>query len=222
MTTDQTNGDTISKRIFVTLAGLPLSIELNWPFHRSTSGADFWVLHGDIRLEGTDGLHALVSVNLTLVVKEVLASLEREAAEGPAINALRKEVDQRQIEFLKSGKLLPVSFSSRHYDFKNNRWAFGHAREEQIRDLILRTVYWQKIVAGTNAPVADPVDAQYLDTTAEQMLQIAQRLAGEGLIQLEGAHAGPTEALLAQSAKIQHDMKVALEILQKKHEFERA
>jgi hypothetical protein len=217
---NQNNRNT-AKRIFVTRAGLPLSITLDWPFHRSTSGADFWVLHGNIHLENTEGLHAPVSVNMTLVLKEVLPSLERADAEGPVINALRKEVDQQQIEFLKSGKLLPVSFSSRHYDFKHGRWAFGHATEEQIRELILRTVYWQQFVVGTSAPVADPVDAQYLDTTREQMLESARRLASEGLIKLDGEDASSAESLSKQAAQIAADMKTALEALQKKHEFER-
>jgi hypothetical protein len=53
------------KKIWVTLTGLPLTVALEWPFHRSTSGADFWVLHGDIRLENSDGLHAPVAVNLS-------------------------------------------------------------------------------------------------------------------------------------------------------------
>src|SRR6266849_4315197 len=105
------------KKIWVTLTGLPLSIELQWPFHRSSSGADFWVLHGDVRLEGSEGLHAPVAVNLSATVREVLPSLESGDAEAPVINALRKEVDRRQIEFVKSGKLVPVQFSSRHYDF---------------------------------------------------------------------------------------------------------
>ena len=39
------------EKIWVTLRGLPVTIRLEWPFHQSTSGADFWVLHGDIRLE---------------------------------------------------------------------------------------------------------------------------------------------------------------------------
>ena len=135
MAADQSNGNSSTqKRIFLTLSGLPLSFRLDWPFHRSTSGADFWVLHGDISLENTDGLHALVSVNLTQVVEEALPSLERADAEGPVLNALRKEVDHQQIEFLKSGKLLPVPFSSRHYDFKRNRWAFEHANPGQLRD----------------------------------------------------------------------------------------
>src|SRR3989442_10042699 len=122
------------KRIYVTLAGLPLSFELHWPFHKSTSGADFWVLHADIRLENSGGLHAIVAVNLSMTVREVMPSLEPKDAEAPVINALRKEVDRRQIEFVKSGKLLPVAFSSRHYDFKRAKWVFGKASDEVIAE----------------------------------------------------------------------------------------
>src|ERR1700691_5864415 len=118
-----TQGD--AKNIWVTLGELPLSIELEWPFHRSGSGADFWVLHGDIRLAGSDGLHAPVAVNLSATGREVMPSLEPKDAEAPVINALRKEVDRKQIEFVKSGKLKPVPFSSRYYDYKRQQWVFG-------------------------------------------------------------------------------------------------
>ncbi len=131
------------KKIWVTLTGLPLTIKLEWPFHRSTSGADFWVLHGDIRLEGSAGLHAPVAVNLSQTVREVMPSLEPQDAEAPVINALRKEVDRKQIEFLKSGKLLPVPFSSRHYDFKRQQWVFGKATDEAMGEFVERKVYWE-------------------------------------------------------------------------------
>ena len=135
-------------KIWVTLKGLPLRIRLEWPFHQSTSGADFLVLHGDIRLEGSEGLHAPVAVNLSQTVREVMASLEPQDAEAPVINALRKEVDRRQIEFLKSGKLLPVPFSSRHYDFKRRQWVFGKASDEAMAEFIERKVYWQTVLSG--------------------------------------------------------------------------
>jgi hypothetical protein len=131
-----------ARKIWVTLTGLPLDISLEWPFHPSTSGADFWVLHGDLHIVGTE-LHALVSVNLSQTVREVLPSLEQKDAEAPVINALRKEVDRRQIEFAKSGKLLPVAFSSRHYDFKRARWVFGKASDEVIAGFVERKVYWE-------------------------------------------------------------------------------
>src|SRR5579883_582555 len=131
------------KKIYVSLSGLPLSFELKWPFHKSTSGADFHVLHTDIRLESAEGLHAPVAVNLSETLREVMPSLKAKDAEAPVINALRKDVDRRQIEFVKSGKLVPVHFSSRHYDFKRNRWAFGAKSEDEITQLLLRKAYWQ-------------------------------------------------------------------------------
>jgi hypothetical protein len=139
------------RKIWVTLSGLPLTIALEWPFHRSTSGADFWVLHADIRVEGSDGLHALVAVNLSATVREVLPSLEPKDAEAPVINALRKEVDRKQIEFVKQAKLLPLAFSSRHYDFKRQKWVFGKASDEEIATFLERKVYWET-KAKSNSP----------------------------------------------------------------------
>src|SRR5690242_12233943 len=112
MVENNEGNDSLHKIIYVTLTGLPLSFHFSWPFHKSTSGADFWVLHADIRLENSDGLHALVAVNLSATVREIMPSLEPKDAEGPVVNALRKEVDRRQVEFLRSGKLVPVHFSS--------------------------------------------------------------------------------------------------------------
>jgi hypothetical protein len=105
------------KTIYVTQSGLPLSFKLDWPFRPATSGADFHVLHSEITLENSGGLRALVAVNLSATLREILPSLEAKDAEGPIINALRKDVDRKQIEFVKSGKLVPLPFSSRHYDF---------------------------------------------------------------------------------------------------------
>src|SRR5450631_3862840 len=149
-----------SAKIWVTLKGLPLTIRLEWPFHQSTSGADFFVLHGDIRLEGSEGLHAPVAVNLSQTVREVLPSMEPKDAEAPVINALRKEVDSRQIEFVKSGKLLPVPFSSRHYDFKRQQWIFGKATDEVMAEFIERKVYWQtKLGTEKRVWIGDPTEA---------------------------------------------------------------
>src|SRR5207302_1340899 len=90
------------KRIYVTLAGLPLSFELHWPFHKSTSGADFWVLHADIRLlvarkvywqtrlaggpvrvgDPADALYVEASVTHMLEIARSLASEELMTLEG--------------------------------------------------------------------------------------------------------------------------------------------
>jgi len=221
----QENGGAVSeaKKIWVTLSGLPLTVKLDWPFHPSTSGADFWVLHGDIRLEGSDGLHAPVAVNLSLTVKEVMPSLEPKDAEAPVINALRKEVDRRQIEFLKSGKLLPVPFSSRNYDFKRQQWIFGKASDDNMAEFIERKVFWQTKLSGEQRVwVADPAEAQYVQTTPSHLLEIAARLvAAQGLIRIEGDYAEPTAGLVNQAQRFESERRAAVEELEKKHAFER-
>jgi hypothetical protein len=211
------------EKIWVTLRGLPLTIRLKWPFHQSTSGADFWVLHGDIRLEGSEGLHAPVAVNLSQTVREVMASLEPKDAEAPVINALRKEVDRRQIEFVKSGKLLPVPFSSRHYDFKRQQWVFGKATDDVMAEFIERKVYWQTTLTGEKRVwIGDPAEAQYLQTTPAHLIEIAARLvAAQGLLRIEGESAEATQGLLGQAQRFENSRREAAEELEKKHAFER-
>ena len=211
-----------SRRVYVTLTGLPLLIELKYPFHKSGSGADFSVLHGDVELGNSDGLHAPVAVNVSVTVREVLPSLEAKDTEGPVINSLRKEVDRRKLEFLKSGKLVPVHFSSRYYDFKRNKWVFGHAGDDEIAQLHTRKVFWHTKLVGGNVWVGDPTEAIYVESTVDQILQIARRLAESGLITLEGEWASANASLLAGAEKFEVDMKRAKAELEKKHAFEDA
>jgi len=216
-------GGASAKKIWVTLTGLPLTMKLEWPFHQSTSGADFWVLHGDIVLEGSEGLHAPVAVNMSLTVKEVMPSLEPKDAQAPVINALRKEVDRRQIEFLKSGKLLPVPFSSRHYDFKRQQWVFGKATDDAMAEFIERKVFWQTRLTGENRVwLADPAEAQYVQTTPAHLAEIAARLvAAQGLLRIDGEYAEATQGLLNQADRFEAARRAAVEELEKKHAFER-
>jgi len=211
-----------SPRTYVTLNGLPLQIELKWPFHKSGSGADFFVLHGDVKLRNTDGLHAPVAVNLTETVREVLPSVEAKDAEVPVINTLRKEVDRRQLEFLKSGKLVPVQFSSRYYDFKRNKWVFGKANDEAIALLLMRKVFWHTKLIGGPVWIGDPAEALYVETGVPHVLEVARGLAESGLMTIEGEWASANAALMAQAEKFESDMKSAQAELEKKHAFEDA
>jgi hypothetical protein len=54
---------------YVTLGGLPLAFgQFQWPFHRSTSGADTHIVHGEVHLAdgGAQSLHAKVAASVTL------------------------------------------------------------------------------------------------------------------------------------------------------------
>jgi hypothetical protein len=169
----------------------------------------------------------------------VVATLEPRDVEAPVINALRKEVDKRQIEFLKSGKLKPVAFSSRHYDFKRGKWVFGKATDEEIATFLERKVYWETKLKSNSPPsrkerekdgapaigervwIGDPTDAQYLETTVEHLVEIAGRLVGDGLIRMEGEFAVASAGLMGQAERFEDAMRTAVEVLEKKHAFER-
>ena len=212
---------TASKTIYVTRTGLPLSFKLEWPFRHATSGADFDVLHTVITLENTDGLRALVAVNLSATLREVLPSLEPKDTEGPVINALRKEVDQKQTEFVKSGKLVPLPLSSRHYSFKLEQWVFGKATDEEIGQLIERKVYWQTRLVGGDAWLGDPIEALYLDATTDHIVEIASGLANRGLLSLARRFATALPALMDQEERFETEMIAAQRQLEEKHAFER-
>ncbi|MFY9659336.1 MAG: hypothetical protein WAJ97_01860 [Terriglobales bacterium] len=209
------------KTIYVTRTGLPLSFKLEWPFRHATSGADFEVLHTVITLENSDGLRALVAVNLSVTLREELASLDPKDTEGPVINALRKEVDHHQTEFVKSGKLVPLPFSSRHYSFKLKKWTFGKATDEEIAHMVERKVYWQTRLVGGDVWLGDPTEALYLDTTADHVVEIAAGLAQQGLFTLARRHATALPALMNRKDRFESEMAAARQELEEKHAFER-
>jgi hypothetical protein len=210
-----------NKTIYVTRTGLPLSFKFEWPFRHATSGADFEVLHAEIALENSEGLHALVAVNLSATLREVLPSLEQKDTEGPIINALRRHIDHLQIEFVKSAKLVPLPLSSRHYDFKRNQWAFGHASDEEIVQLIERKVYWQTRAVGGDVWLGDATEALYVQTTTDHIAELAAGLAEQGFFKMARRYATALPALMDQHERFGKEMKEAMRQLEEKHAFER-
>jgi hypothetical protein len=207
----------------VTLSGLPVRFELEWPFHLSQSGADWYSLHGRVSLDDGGPLHADVAINLTQTIKEALPSLEPEHAEAVVINAVRKDLDNKQLELLKSGKRQPVPVSSRHFNFKTNQLIFIRADDQQIRDLLQRKTYWTAARHGSSAQawMADPIDALYVNSAPERLMQTARALEAAGLIRLNGEHASALPALLAKKEEMESTLQRALGELEAKHAFER-
>jgi hypothetical protein len=211
---------------YLTLAGLPVTIKMQWPFHGSGSGGDFYLLHGTMKLEDGSDLHADVAVQLSQTFKEQLASLERQDSESAVVNALRKELDRKQLELLKSGKKQPVPISSRHYSIRNRKLVFAKADDAQIKEFLQAKVYWLAYrMSGDDRKakvwIADVYDADYMGTTAEHLLEIAGTLAQEGLLQLEGEAARATDPLISRSTEFENRMKASLESLHAKHAYER-
>jgi hypothetical protein len=154
-------------------------------------------------------------------LREVLPSLDPQDTEGPVINALRKEVDNQQIEFVKSGKLVPLPLSSRHYSFKRKQWAFGNATDEEIARLIERKVYWQTRLVGGDVWLGDPTEALYLDTSTDHIAEIAAKIGPQGLFTMARRYATALPQLMDQAERFEAVMTEARRQLEEKHAFER-
>ncbi len=178
---------------YTTLHGLPLSFgHFEWPFHPSSSGADTSLVHGEIHL--ADGpaaenqptaLHAKVAASMTVTFRDVVPAPEQPFAEGFIYNAVRKTMDQGQLELVKSGNRQPVPLTTRYYSAKQKKFVFNDTTEEQRKEFLAAKVYWLSGVLGGGSAVwlLDPRDAQYLDVAVDELRRIANLLIADGLLQ---------------------------------------
>jgi hypothetical protein len=203
--------------VYLTLHGIPLSFgPFAWPFHSSTSGADTYIVHGTVHLaDGTDTpLHAKVSASLTQTFAETVSALEQPFAESFIYNAIRKTLDQGQLELVKSGNRQPVPVTTRYFSLKQRIFIFNDTTPQQRHDYLAAKVFWLSHILGSSAPVwiADPRDAQYLNTTVADLKKTAGLIASEALIALssDGEWATPTEVLLARRPAYEAELQEAL------------
>lgn len=199
----------------VTLAGLPIAFgKFQWPFHRSTSGADTYIVHGEMHLAdgGTHNLHAKVAASVTVTFAEIVPAMEQPYAESFVYNAIRKTVDLGQLEFLKSGNRQPVPVTTRYYSRWQKKFLFTETNDAERLVYLLRKVYWLSGVLGEGKPVwiADPRDAQYLNTTEADLLRMAGDEAGEGLLKLDGEYAAAAPALMERASEYRAALDAAL------------
>jgi len=214
---------------YVTLGGIPITLgKFQWPFHKSTSGADTYIVHGEMRLAdgGPEVLHSKLAASVTVTFAEIVPAMEQPYAESFIYNAVRKTVDLGQLEFLKSGNRQPVFVTTRFYSRWQKKFVFTDTDDTARLNFLLSKVYWLSGVLGANAPVstprneehfvgapvwiADPQDAQYLNTTEADLLRMANHEAGEGLMTVDGEFASATPALLARAEEFKAALDAAL------------
>jgi hypothetical protein len=200
---------------YVTLAGLPIAFgKFQWPFHRSTSGADTYIVHGEMHLADgkNSNLHAKIAASVTVTFAEIVPAMEQPYAESFVYNAIRKTVDLGQLEFLKSGNRQPVPVTTRFYSRWQKKFVFTETDDATRLEYLLRKVYWLSGVLGQSKPVwiADPRDAQYLNTTEADLMRMAQDEAAIGLMALDGEYAAATPALMARGAEYDAALEAAL------------
>jgi len=201
----------------LTLGGIPLSYSaFAWPFHESTAGADTSLVHGQINLEDGEGspLHAKIAAAMTVTFRDIVRAPEQPFAESFILNAVRKTLDQGQLELVRSGNRQPVPVTTRYYSAKQQKFVFNDTNEPERRHFLAAKTFWLSGVLGNGAPVwlLDPRDAQYLNATVAELKLSVEALAKDGLITLatDPSFASPTVALLEQKPKFQAELAAAL------------
>ena len=210
----------------VTVRGLPIRLELRWPFHRSEGGSDWYVLHGRLWLADGGELHADIALNLSESINEVLPSRDGDLAFRVAVNTARKALDDKQLQMFKSGKRQPVPVSSRCYSLRRQQFTFWRVQPEELDEFVARKIFWAGGLQRKPVMIADPCDAQYLGAgdpnMVDKLVAAATDLAARGTVELAGDHARATDGLLAQSQTFHSTKDHALEELHAKHAYERS
>jgi hypothetical protein len=204
----------------LSLTGIPLTYsDFQWPFHESTAGADTSVVHGQIHLaDGTGSpLHAKIAAAMTVTFREIVKAPEQPFAESPILNAVRKTLDQGQLELVKSGNRQPVPVTTRYYLARLKKFVFNDTTEPERREFLTAKAFWMSGVLGAGAPVwlLDPRDAQYLNTTVADLKISLEALGRDGVVELSAdpAYASASAALMAQREHFEEVLAEALRFI---------
>ena len=161
-------------------------------------------------------LHAKVSASMTQTFADILSAMEQPFAESFIYNAVRKTLDQGQLELVKSGNRQPVPVTTRYFSAKQNRFVFNDTTADQREQFLAGHVYWLSHVLGEDKPVwvADPRDAQYLNSTVEDLRAAAAKLVSAGLLRSAGAEwAVAAPALIAKRGHFEAEVADALSFI---------
>ena len=90
--------------------------------------------------------------------------------------------------------------TTRYYSRWQKKFFFTDTDDESRKGFLVTKAFWLSGILGNLQPVwiADPRDAQYLNTTTEELTRMAAELAGAGLITVSEDFAAATPALMAR------------------------
>ena len=178
------------KKIWVTLTGLPLTVKLSWPFHQSTSGADFWVLHRRHHSGRIGGPACPVAVNLSQTVREVMPSRELKTPKRPSSTRCARKADARdripEIGKAASRAVLqpPLRLQTPAVDLMHHVIVQFVERKSLLADETRRRSW-----------IADAAEAQYVQTIPSHLVESGGALSRcPRRLRMEGEWAEPTQA----------------------------
>jgi len=187
---------------YMTLSGLAISVEIQWPFRPPPADRNVKWIPALVRAGNPVSRECSVSVNIDGFAESSLGlpTLQAPAAEGFVVNAIRRAVDARTIQFHPVGTRLSS---------KTQVEILAHPTEDKptpstIQDFLRAKVFWlgySRDDLGTPVPVQEPYDIRYLAANSGDLLRAARELEADELIALspDGIQASATKRLLRRA-----------------------
>ena len=98
-------------------------------------------------------MHAKIAASMTVTFAEIVKAPEQPFAEQFIYNAVRKTMDQGQLELVKSGNRQPVPVTTRFYSPWKKHFNFNDTTEAQRMEYLAAKVLWLSGVLGGGQPV---------------------------------------------------------------------
>lgn len=198
---------------FLTLSGVPLALEIHWPF-RPIQDEDSYFVHVLCRV-GAPWTH---EANFTIKANQLdlgIPSFQPPVLEPFVVNGIRIRADLGKVEFHRVGQH-PSTLQQIHLsqDLFKNREA---PTDAEIQEFMKRKIYWLGFRESDETAlvaVADPYDCSYLGRQPQRLKQLARVLSATHKIALDesGDYASPTDELLSQADAYENELGEVLRI----------
>lgn len=197
---------------FVTLSGVPIDLEIHWPFREVQTSDDRFV-HVLARVGSPWSHEANFSVVLSGIDEfDIGPSLSPPTVEASVVNAIRFAVDANKVDFYPVGHH-PASLQQVRIVPSES----GHAvvTDQKAKEYLRRKLYWVGFRAGderTRVAIADPYDMLYLKQTAQRVRQLAVVMQANEELEVDatGKFASLTTKLLQQSDVFEKELSAIL------------
>jgi hypothetical protein len=198
---------------FMTLSGLPIDLEIHWPF-RSAHDSDSETVHVLLRAGSTWSSEASLCVRVwgPDLLRMGIPSLSPPTVESLVVNSIRISVDRGVVRFYPSGAK-PDEIREIH--FAPELFERQPPKDADVAEYMQRKVYWLGFRQGddsTRVPIVDPYDCPYVGCDGQRLRQIARILVANGAISLDasGNYAHATDQLLRRAETFESALQSAL------------
>jgi hypothetical protein len=196
---------------FMTLSGVPIDLEIHWPFREVQTSHDFFV-HVLVRVGSPWSHEANLSVVLAGIDKfDVGPSLTPPTVEALVVNAIRFAIDSNKVDFYRVGHH-PASLQEVPIISSEPVHA---ANDQKVKEYFRRKAYWLGFREGderSGIAIIDPYDMLYLRRTHQQLRQLAVVMEATGELKIDAMKkfAYANTSLLQQSDVLEKELSAAL------------